>query len=160
MKLIEPVENFKVFSDGLLTEMETNITLSGNDPLQQTYAIIQNNVSKPELANMPYTTELIARMKSIHTFENVVYRLLKPCGAYTLHNDAVRGWGSINYHVVLTTNDQCFFLYPENSEQQVYKMSTNTLWRACVNKPHTFVNAGTTDRIHITFDKGESTYIT
>jgi|TARA_R110001592_G_scaffold132997_7_gene348013 hypothetical protein len=152
MNLIEQQTNLAVFSKGLLAELETSdAELVSVDEIQKVLYIIKDNVPHTALKDMPLTSALLKSVNKLFNFNNVAYRLMTPNSNYTVHEDAHRGWGSYNYHAVVTTNPNCYFVYPKNKSQQLYSLEEDKIYMCCTNKPHTFMNAGSTDRIHLVF---------
>jgi hypothetical protein len=152
MDLIEQQKNLAVFSEDLFNELEnSDAELVSVDNIQQVLYIVKDNVPHIALETMPATKALLNSVSKLFDFNNVAYRLMKPNSNYTVHEDAHRGWGSYNYHAVVTTNPNCYFVYPNSKSQQLYSLTEDKIYLCCTNRPHTFMNAGTTDRIHLVF---------
>ena len=101
--------------------------------------------------DMQHTLKLIDDVKTIHNnITQVNYRVVKPSSNYTEHIDQGR-FGPMTFHAPIKTNPSCYFCYPQVpwSEQQMFQLQVDKVYMCAVNKPHTFMNAGLEDRVHI-----------
>ena len=100
------------------------------------------------IENMPYTQEIIERVKSLYNFSAVIYRIIIPGAKYGWHVDS---WATTdyNYHIPLITNVNCNFMYMD----KIYSMPVGKLYKCMTNKLHTFRNDGSDARIHLTFEQ-------
>ena len=71
--------------------------------------------------------------------------LRKPSSCYSMHFDE-----SGRYHVAITTNLECYFLFKNIGLYQI--PADGRLFTFDATKMHTGFNAGRTDRIHLVFD--------
>ena len=120
------------------------------DDIQQVTRILEDSNYKPwvPLDNIPHTLQLINDIQQVHNnITQVNYRRMKPSSNYTEHIDQGR-FGPMTFHVPIMTNPSCYFCYPKN-EQQMYHLELDKVYMCAVNKPHTFMNAGLEDRVHI-----------
>ena len=67
-------------------------------------------------------------------------------GAYTIHRDV-----TTRYHLVLKTNPQCFFVFPDQNEQ-VHVPCDGSIYELDTKKYHTFLNGSGETRIHLVMD--------
>ncbi len=68
--------------------------------------------------------------------------MMPPRQCYSVHADP-----SQRIHIPIVTNDQCWMIWPKfNSCNQLL---THRAYLTDTTKPHTFINGGTEDRIHI-----------
>jgi hypothetical protein len=68
--------------------------------------------------------------------------MMSPRQCYSVHADP-----SQRIHIPIVTNDQCWMIWPKfNSCNQ---LQTHRAYLTDTTKPHTFINGGTEDRIHI-----------
>jgi hypothetical protein len=118
----------------------------GNKVLvQKKYNILKCNEWHQDKDNFPYTLEIAEQIKKIFDFNSITYRSVQPNTAYNWHTDI----GQLCYHVPLITNPGCWFVY----EHRSFSMPADgSVYLVNNGRPHTFVNAGSTPRIHLTFE--------
>jgi len=150
MKRIIPVKDFSINTKTLIKEYQLvsdlmeNVTTHHNAVLvQKKFHAITKNIKHPALINMPYTQEVAQRVYDIFKFKDMTYRIVMPNTAYNWHSD-----NGIVYHIPLITNIGCHFVY----ENESYTMPIGLLYSVHNGIPHTFVNAGREERLHLTFD--------
>jgi len=151
MKKIHYIDYFEIELNVLLKEYELiknlleDVLTHGNKVLvQKKFHLVRDRQVRYSLENLPYTREVIQKVKNIFQFTDATYRMVMPNTAYNWHYDK----GSICYHIPLISNLGCFFVY----EDQVYNMLPGKLYKVQNNCYHTFVNAGPEPRVHITFE--------
>jgi len=149
-KVIE-LNNFNINLEILLNEYEhiKNLLTDKINPyvnivVQRKYHIIKNNIISKILTNMPYTEKVINQILSQYGFKDVTYRELKPCTVYNWHYDQ----GQFCIHIPLITNEGCFFIY----ENENYRLEAGKTYYVHNGMMHTFCNAGTIPRGHLTFE--------
>ena len=100
------------------------------------------------LDKLPYTQEVLSKVKLLFNFDCVTYRVLFPKKCYDWHIDPYL----IDhcYHIPLITNSACEFVYEGNLR---YRLPVGQLYRATTDIGHTFENNGLAERVHITFEK-------
>lgn len=65
---------------------------------------------------------------------------------YTIHRDV-----TTRYHLVLQTNPQCFFVFPDDNEQ-VRVPCDGHIYEVDTKRYHTFLNGSRATRIHLVMD--------
>ena len=68
--------------------------------------------------------------------------LMNPRQCYSIHSDP-----SKRLHIPIVTNDQCWMVWPKFNA--CYQLETTRCYLTDTTKPHTFINGGTENRIHI-----------
>ena len=118
----------------------------GNQVLvQKKFHILKCNEWAIEKDQFPYTLEIADNLKSTFDFNSITYRSILPNTAYNWHVDT----GQVCYHIPLITNPGCWFVY----EHRCFSMPADgSLYVVNNGRPHTFVNAGPSPRIHLTFE--------
>jgi hypothetical protein len=151
MQRIFPINNFDIDIKTLIKEyrssvkelMENVVTHNNSVLVQKKFHIIRNDVEKDILFNMPYTQEISKRVCDIFKFKDMTFRIVMPNTAYNWHMDT-----GLVYHIPLITNIGCHFVY----ENESYIMPAGALYSVHNGVPHTFVNAGKEERLHLTFE--------
>ena len=151
MQRISPVNNFDIDIKTLIKEykssvkglMEDVVTHQNSVLVQKKFHVIRKNVENDVLSNMPYTQEIAKRVCNIFEFKDMTYRVVMPNTAYNWHMD-----NGLVYHIPLITNVGCHFVYDNES----YVMPAGPLYAVHNGVPHTFVNAGREERLHLTFE--------
>ena len=151
MRRINPVKDFTIDIKSLIKEynlmvrdlMEDVITHNNSVLVQKKFHAIRNNVDHIVLKDMLYTQEIAQRVYNIFKFKDMTYRVVMPNTAYNWHVD-----DGIVYHIPLITNIGCHFVYDTES----YPMPIGPLYSVHNGIPHTFVNAGKEERLHLTFE--------
>jgi hypothetical protein len=137
-KLIHEFDNFKY----RVGDVETH----GNKVLVQRkcHLLFQNTINEDiELA--PYTKSLADQLKTIIKFNSITYRFVMPNTCYNWHTDQ----GQLCLHIPLITNPGCWFVYERRS---FHMPADGSVYLVNNSKPHTFVNAGENQRLHLTFE--------
>lgn len=151
MKKIQYIDDFEIELNLLLNEYEIvadlldDVLTHGNKVLvQKKFHLVRDRQVQYPLEKLPYTSTIIKKIKNIFQFTDVTYRIVMPNTAYNWHFDH----GGVCYHVPLISNIGCFFVY----EDQVHSMLPGKLYKVQNYCYHTFVNAGSDPRVHITFE--------
>lgn len=118
----------------------------GNKVLvQKKFHILKCDNWLADKESFPYTMEIADEIKSIFNYNSITYRSIQPNTAYNWHTDS----GQICYHIPLITNPGCWFVY----EHRSFRMPADgSVYVVNNGRPHTFVNAGTEPRTHLTFE--------
>ena len=118
----------------------------GNQVLvQKKYHILKCDEWNSDKDRFPYTLSIADQIKKIFDFNSITYRSVQPNTAYNWHTDT----GELCYHVPLITNPGCWFVY----EHRSFSMPADgSLYIVNNGRPHTFVNAGPSPRVHLTFE--------
>jgi len=113
--------------------------------VQKKYHILKCNEWTDEKHIFPYTLSIADQIQQFFNYNSISYRSVQPNTAYNWHTDP----GEICYHIPLITNPGCWFIY----EHRSFNMPADgSLYIVNNGRPHTFVNAGKTPRIHLTFE--------
>lgn len=99
---------------------------------------------------LPYTLEILERVKSLFNFDVATYRVIKSKRRNAWHIDYYKA--NHSYHIPLITNSECRFLYDEEDESLQYKLPVGYLYKTKTDITHNFQNNGLEDRVHITFE--------
>jgi len=151
---IDAVDNVKFNLSVLKSEFKTLIEQNMHDEvharhnvlIQKKFHLVEYNKLSSLIEHMPETKKLIETSANLIDFNFVTYRSIPPCTAYNWHYDD----GYVCYHVPLTTNEGCWFVYEGRS---FHMPADGSLYRVVNGKHHTFVNAGHEPRIHITIER-------
>lgn len=113
--------------------------------VQRKFHLKLNEVDAPELSYLVETNNLVQNILTTYDFNSVTYRMVMPNTCYNWHVDT----GKICLHVPLITNIGCKFVYEHKSfsmpsDGSVYIVNNESF--------HTFINAGPTPRVHLTFE--------
>ena len=124
----------------------TDVTTHGNAVLvQRKFHLVQAGIESEELNKLPYTREVIRKIMNIHKFDSANYRVVMPNTCYNWHVDT----GQVCVHIPLITNPGCKFIY----EHKAFSMPADGSAYVVNNGiPHTFMNAGSDPRLHLTFE--------
>lgn len=68
--------------------------------------------------------------------------LMPPRQCYSIHSDH-----SYRIHIPIVTNDQCWMIWPRDSA--CYRLFPEMSYLTNTTKPHTFINGGLENRIHV-----------
>ncbi len=68
--------------------------------------------------------------------------LMPPRQCYSIHADPTK-----RIHIPIITNNQCWMVWPKNSA--CHQLVTERAYITDTTQPHTFINGGLEDRIHI-----------
>jgi len=113
--------------------------------MQTKLPVYQQNKWSDYAESMVYTKSVVESLKQHVPFNSVYYRYLHVHTCYNWHTDAMKTC----LHIPLITNEGCKFVY----EDRVFSMPADgSVYIVNNSIPHTFVNSGTTDRLHITMD--------
>jgi hypothetical protein len=126
----------------LLTEVPWH---KNNTLVQKKLHIVKGGEESPHLAKLTYTQTIISKILSQYDFDFVTYRMMLPNTCYNWHVDP----GKLCLHIPLITNVGCRFVY----DTRAFNMpSDGSVYIVNNERPHTFVNAGSHPRIHLTFE--------
>lgn len=95
-------------------------------------------------SNGPYIMEVCEILKSVISYNFAIFRLMAPMSTFPFHIDSdVKGEA---FHIPVTTNSGCYYIF----DKKIYEMQElGRLYKVNVLATHTFINAGTTPRLHI-----------
>jgi len=142
---IKLVEDIQSDVDVLCCEFETSVKRKLMD-----YHLLKGAseyfINSKELILLPETYNLSQDIKTFFNFTDICYRVVPALSTYLWHTDPEQ----VCVHVPLTTNPGCWFVYEGVSfhlpaEGKAYVVNND--------KPHTFVNSGSTERVHMIFMK-------
>lgn len=141
---IDRIPDLRVNLTKLLNEYHSYVEPLMQEVDRENHPPCQRRYILEDSSMMPETHRIIQELAKTLDFTDVTYRSILPGTTYFWHRDE----GEVCYHIPLTTNPGCWFLYENRSFQMpadgsVYIVN-NGRW-------HTFVNAGYTERTHITF---------
>lgn len=150
---IERLDKISVNVNKLLFDFETfkdkvtEVNNHGNAILvQKKFHLILNNKEADDIEKANYTVSIIKQLKEHLEFDSVTYRYVMPNTCYNWHNDI----GEICLHIPLITNPGCHFVYNHRS----FSMPADgSVYIVNNGKMHTFINAGSVPRLHLTFEK-------
>ena len=98
-----------------------------------------------DLSELPYVMEMAEKIRELMDFNSINYRIVNTNRCYNWHVDQ----GKNCMHIPLTTNDGCWFVF----ENRCFRMPADgTVYIVNNERPHTFMNSGTTERLHLTFE--------
>jgi hypothetical protein len=112
-----------------------------------TMEVFNEHYSQAVVDNCPYTINVCEKIKELKLHYNfVLFRLLQPHTTLGWHTD--QDCESISYHIPVTTNEACFYIY----DVELHFLQTpGRLYKVRNDDMHTFVNAGTSPRLHLHF---------
>lgn len=113
--------------------------------VQRKFHLILNNINQCNLDATPYTKDVIELLKPYLNFDSVTYRFVMPNTCYNWHQDT----GQNCLHIPLITNLGCRFVYENRA---FYMPADGSVYYVNNSKLHTFVNAGSEPRLHLTFE--------
>jgi hypothetical protein len=113
--------------------------------VQRKFHLVQTGIETEELKKIPYTHEAIRTILNIHRFDSVTYRIVMPNTCYNWHVDK----GKTCVHIPITTNIGCRFIYEHKSFLMPADGSAYVVNNGI---PHSFMNAGSEPRLHLTFE--------
>jgi len=146
VEYIEKIPNFTVEVKTLLREFENCKSLDWIDNFMQLkFAIMQRYQWHDVINSMPYTKSVFESLTKYIPYNSIYYRYVKPHTCYNWHVDKMESC----LHIPLITNPGCKFVYENNvfsmpADGSVYFVNNSIF--------HTFANAGTQPRLHITLD--------
>ena len=114
--------------------------------VQRKFHLKLKGTEAPELASLTNTSFLVNNITAVYAdFNSVTYRMVMPNTCYNWHVDT----GKICIHVPLITNQGAKFVY----EHKSFSMpSDGSLYVVNNEQYHTFINAGSEPRVHLTFE--------
>lgn len=123
-----------------------DVTNHNNKTLvQKKLHLIKCGDRSPLLDTLSYTLSIADLLKSTLPYNSITYRSIMPNTCYNWHTDT----GKICYHIPLITNSGCWFVY----ENRCFSMPADgSVYVVNNSRPHTFINAGSEPRIHLTFE--------
>lgn len=129
----------------LIEDKMEDVTNHGNAVIvQRKFHFIKNGVYE-DASSMPYTAEVIDSVMQLQEFNSVTYRIVLPNTCYNWHVDT----GKFCVHIPLITNPGCRFVYDTRAFSMPADGSAYVVHNGI---PHSFINAGTEPRLHLTFE--------
>lgn len=149
---IEKISNYEVDVAQLVNEFKTVDSMlherkRPESPvlIQKALTLVLNKQDQSTLKALPYTTKVSTYLRNIYDFNTVTYRLVMPDTCYRWHTD----FSEVCLHIPLITNSGCHFVYEGLS---FHMPADGSVYMVNNAKLHSFMNAGETPRIHITFE--------
>lgn len=84
----------------------------------------------------------IERLINHHSGYRTRIMIMPPRQCYSIHADP-----SKRIHIPIVTNDQCYMIWP--SANSCHQLITTRAYLTDTTRPHTFINGGLENRIHI-----------
>jgi hypothetical protein len=146
VEYVEVIPDIKVDLNVLRNEfalIEPHITIKQFEQhkIGLMYRFVWNELS----TLIPYTKSICENLKQFCPYNSIYYRKLMPLTCYKWHFDTMKTC----LHIPIITNEGCKFVY----ENYVCSMPANgNVYIVNNEKFHTFINAGSTERVHITLD--------
>lgn len=135
------IAEYKTVED-LLTEVDSH---NNKTLVQKKLHLVKNNIESPHLIKLAYTNTIVSKILSQYDFNAVTYRMIMPNTCYNWHVDP----GKLCLHIPLVTNIGCRFVY----DTRAFNMPADgSVYIVNNERPHTFINAGSEPRIHLTFE--------
>jgi hypothetical protein len=148
---IEKLPNYSVDVTTLLAEANVLKPLDWNNSsiqdvfIQRKFSLMYRFKWNEIISSMPYTMSVLDSLKKEMPYNSVYYRYLNPYTCYNWHTDRMHTC----IHIPLITNEGCKFVYTD----KVFTMPADgSVYMVNNSIPHTFVNAGSNPRLHITLD--------
>lgn len=149
---IDAVKNITVNINKLLYEFEPlrdkveDVVNHGNKVLvQRKFHLLLDNTYNTDVSTVPYTMTIAEQLIKVVPYNSINYRYVMPNTCYNWHHDT----GKCCLHIPLITNPGCFFVYANRS----FSMPADgTVYIVNNEKFHTFINAGSEPRLHLTFE--------
>jgi len=133
------------FQACISSKMEDVVNHGNAVLVQQKFHLMKNRKFKEEIVAMPYTKNITQQLLQISYFDSVNFRYVMPNTCYNWHFDK----GQTCMHIPLITNEGCWFVY----ENKSFSMPADgSVYLVNNGRSHTFVNAGTQQRLHLTFE--------
>ncbi len=116
--------------------------------------ILPNKYSRTEVFNgefrleqCPYLKQVCEEVADIGLKYNfALFRLMQPQTTLGWHKDD--DCDHVSYHIPIITNHACFYVY----DHELFPMQeVGELYSVRVDEMHTFINAGTSPRLHLHF---------
>jgi hypothetical protein len=128
--------------ENLLTEV---VSHDNKTLVQKKLHLVKCGEESPHLSKLAYTHVIVSEILSQYDFNSVTYRMIMPNTCYNWHVDI----GKLCLHIPLVTNVGCRFVY----DTRAFNMpSDGSIYIVNNERPHTFINAGSDPRIHLTFE--------
>lgn len=114
-----------------------DVFLSATGTLQPGRSEQEYNLINPLFVNTPFE-DVVKEYKLVRT------RLmwLEPRTCYSIHRDQ-----SVRLHIPLVTNEDCKFIFPEESE--MFYLPVGGAYHVNTNKTHSFCNFSAEPRLHL-----------
>ena len=152
---LEPIRGLRADVPALLEEFHrviepyvTDVSTYNNILVQRKFHLMRMDEfdDRIDLKTVPKVMEMYELVKSMIDCNSINYRFVMPNRCYNWHVDL----GKNCIHVPLTTNEGCWFVY----DNRCFRMPADgTVYLVNNERPHTFMNSGTTERLHLTFEK-------
>lgn len=84
----------------------------------------------------------LERLINKHSAFRTRIMIMPPRQCYSVHADPTK-----RIHIPIITNDQCWMIWPTNNA--CFQLETKRAYITDTTRPHTFINGGTENRIHI-----------
>lgn len=127
------------------TKKQVSLRTGIKPPEPNTAKIDQSNFVT--WANNTQEVQSIAEQFSIPSYGRVRLFLLSSMSTYAMHGDD----DFYRVHIPLITNDASFLIV----DNRLWKLDVGSVYLVKVKDPHTAINAGRTNRIHLVFDNCE-----
>jgi hypothetical protein len=146
IEYIDKIPNVVVDIELILHESIALQNLNWIDgPIQKKLCVYRDNRWEDFTKGMSYTQTLVNSLKDYMPYNQVYYRYVKPNTCYNWHIDYMKTC----LHIPLITNIGCKFIY----ENTMFNMPADgSVYIVNNSIYHTFINAGSKDRLHITMD--------
>lgn len=152
VQFVEKIPNVYVNINKLIYEFETiknevhDVNDHGNQVLvQRKFHIMIENCYNEDIPDLPYTKEISEKLSAVLKYNSINYRFVMPNTCYNWHQDT----GLYCLHIPLVTNIGCKFVY----ENRCFSMPADgSVYIVNNGKMHTFINAGPTARLHLTYE--------
>ena len=149
---VEKLPNITVNVNKLLFEFEKiknlihDVNDHGNQVLvQKKFHLMLEHKYHEQAAELSYTKEISDLLSGIQPYNSINYRFVMPNTCYNWHQDT----GLYCLHIPLITNPGCKFVY----ENRCFSMPADgSVYIVNNGKMHTFINAGHTARLHLTYE--------
>lgn len=143
---IEKLPDYSVDVELLLSEAKALKSLNWvESSMQKKFSLLYKFKWKTDINPMPYTMSVLDSLKKEMPYNSVYYRYVKPYTCYNWHIDKM----ATCIHIPLITNEGCKFVY----DDKVFSMPADgSVYIVNNSIPHSFMNAGHMDRLHITLD--------
>ena len=129
-----------------LENLLTDVVSHNNKTLvQKKLHLVKDGIESPHLAKLAYTHSIVSKILSRYDFNAVTYRMIMPNTCYNWHVDP----GKLCLHIPLVSNIGCRFVYDTRAFNM---LADGSVYVVNNERPHTFVNAGSEPRVHLTFE--------
>lgn len=113
--------------------------------VQKKYHLMMHHKFEDVIEQMPYTKSVAEELFNHLPYNSINYRYVMPNTCYNWHQDT----GLCCLHIPLITNPGCWFVYEHKS---FFMPANGSVYIVNNGKMHTFINAGSEPRLHITFE--------